>query len=317
MTDPAPVLVVTGDDDPTADLVTKRLHARGVPIVRLDPADFLGASATMSARFGSSGLFGSITTPSRELDLRKVRAAWWRRPTPYHAPADWPDQTAQFTLTEARHGFGGVLASLDCLWINHPWRNKDAEYKPGQLVTAARCGFTIPETLITNDLSEARAFAADFSPIVYKPLRHMILKDRDGRNGMIWVRAVDPAELDDSVAGTAHLFQAQVGKIADVRVTVVGDRVFAVRIDGPLLDWRADYAALSYTRIDCPADIKHAINHYMADYGLMFAAFDFASTAFGDWVFLECNPNGQWAWIDEQGDEVAEALADLLEKGHP
>ncbi|MEV8633862.1 hypothetical protein AB0395_19600 [Streptosporangium sp. NPDC051023] len=49
MTDSAPVLVVTGDTDVTADLVTRRLHARGVPVVRLDPADFLGADSTVMA----------------------------------------------------------------------------------------------------------------------------------------------------------------------------------------------------------------------------------------------------------------------------
>jgi hypothetical protein len=35
---------------------------------------------------------------------------------------------------------------------------------------------------------------------------------------------------------TPHLFQARIDKVADVRVTIVGRQVFAVRIDSDLLD---------------------------------------------------------------------------------
>lgn len=318
MTDPAPVLVVTSDDDATADLVTERLYDRGVPAVRLDPADFLGAVSVMSARFGTAGLSGVVTTPSRELDLRRVRAVWWRRPTPYQAPASWTGQDAEFALAEARFGFGGVLAALDQpLWVNHPWHSRNAEYKPGQLVTAVRCGFTVPETLITNGLARAREFCAEYAPVVYKPLRHMIIEDDQGVAGMIWANTVDPDELDESVAATAHMFQARVDKVADVRVTVVGDQVFAVRIDNGRLDWRAHYPELTYTLIPCPPAVRQAITSYMRVYDLLFGAFDFALTSDNEWFFLECNPNGQWAWIAEQEHLVADALADLLQKGHP
>jgi glutathione synthase/RimK-type ligase-like ATP-grasp enzyme len=51
--------------------------------------------------------------------------------------------------------------------------------------------------------------------------------------------------------------------------------------------------------------------------GLRFGALDFVVTPDGEWWFLECNPNGQWAWIeDETGLPIASALADALE-GNP
>lgn len=40
MSDTRPVLAVTSKDDPTADLVVRELYRRGVPVVRLDSADF-------------------------------------------------------------------------------------------------------------------------------------------------------------------------------------------------------------------------------------------------------------------------------------
>lgn len=47
---------------------------------------------------------------------------------------------------------------------------------------------------------------------------------------------------------------------------------------------------------------------------LRFAAIDMIVTPEGDHVFLEANPNGQWAWIeDETGLPIAAAMADALE----
>lgn len=37
------VLILTGEEDVTADLVVAQLHALGAPVVRLDPADLPGA----------------------------------------------------------------------------------------------------------------------------------------------------------------------------------------------------------------------------------------------------------------------------------
>jgi ATP-grasp ribosomal peptide maturase len=313
----APVLVVTSIDDATADPVTQRLFDRGVPVMRLDPADFMGAESVMSARFDPAGLSGFIRTASRELELRKVRAAWWRRPTPFQTPIDWPADVAKFAVNEAGYGFIGVLAALTgCLWVNHPWSNRAAEHKPAQLTTAAACGFTVPRTLITNDLAEARKFVTTVAPALYKPLRSTPLKAPDGSSGTIRVAPVTADELDESIAGTAHMYQAQVRKIADIRVTVAGRSIFAVRIDSDLLDWRSDYDALTYTLVPCPPKTEKLIRQYMKSFGLVFGAFDFALTAAGDWVFLECNPNGQWAWITEQEALVADVLTDILEKGN-
>ncbi|GAA5764612.1 hypothetical protein [Streptosporangium roseum] len=47
--------------------------------------------------------------------------------------------------------------------------------------------------------------------------------------------------------------------------------------------------------------------------GLSFGAFDFGLTGDGIPVFLECNPNGQWGWLeDATGLPIAAAIAALL-----
>jgi glutathione synthase/RimK-type ligase-like ATP-grasp enzyme len=222
-----------------------------------------------------------------------------------------------FAVLQGRHGFGGVLAALPgCRYVNHPQRVADAEVKPAQWAVAADLGFTVPATLVTNDPGRVRAFAVEVGRVVYKPLRPSPLYGPGGEPVAVYVREADPAAFDASLRLTAHAFQALVDKVADVRVTVVGPRVFAVRIDSGLLDWREDYGAHTYTVIDTPPALARALRAYLARFGLVFGAFDFALDHAGGWHFLECNPNGQWAWLEEPtGLPMTAALADVLQAG--
>lgn len=102
-----------------------------------------------------------------------------------------------------------------------------------------------------------------------------------------------------------------------MRLTVVDGHFFACVIHGSSpaarVDWRSDYASLSYAATDAPEQIRHGVSALMGTLGLRFAALDFLVTPEGKWVFLEINPNGQWAWIQEEsGLPITGAIADAL-----
>lgn len=313
--DGRPVLVSTQYEDATADLVITELNRRRVPVLRFDPGRDFPASAVLKARLSPDGWSGTLTMGERTADLNDVRALYHRRPHLY-AP-DGDSQEAEFVARENRRGLGGVLASLPgCLYLSHPQAIARAEYKPAQLAAAHRVGFAVPATLITSDLAEAKSFTAE-QPTIYKPL-HAAAYDVDGEPAGIWAAPVEPGELDETVSRCAHLFQAKVPKTADVRAVAVGHRVFCARITAPpgVVDWRAQYGSLSYESVECPEGIRSALLRFLADFGLHFGAFDFAVTADGTWWFLECNPNGQWAWLEAAADlRITTAIADLLENG--
>ncbi len=313
-----PVVTVTRLDDLTADLVIAELHRRGVPVVRLDPGDFPG-EVGLAAFLDESGLYGHVTTTSRKLTLSAVRSVYWRRPSPCGALHGLDPQMADWAAAQAHWGLGGVLASLPgALYVNHPWRIRDAESKPAQLAAAAGCGFTVPPSVISNDLAIVRAFVARYGRVVYKPLWNTPVRTDDGSARTVWVRRVDPADLDDSISATAHLFQAEVDKVADVRTTAVDGRLFSVRIDGAIsLDWREDYSALSYSMIDTPPAVEKGVHAYLDHFGLAYGAFDFGlGRDPQDWHWYECNPSGQWAFFDSPITErITLALADLLQEG--
>ncbi|MEU3997451.1 ATP-grasp ribosomal peptide maturase [Streptomyces fungicidicus] len=315
MSGASPVLVVTRLDDATADVVIGELGRRSVPVVRLDPGDF-PETVRGAARADGARLTGEVRTETRDLELDTVRSVYWRRPRPCPAPEGLDGPDADWCAQQARHGLGGILAALPrAHYVNHPWRNRAAEYKPAQLTTAARCGLRVPPTLLTNDAERARRFLRDHGPAVYKPLYNGEYTDRDGRSLTVWVEEVDATELDAGVGHTMHLFQSRVDKVADIRLTAVGNRLFAVRIDGaPALDWRRSYDDLAYSLVDPPPDVAKGVRDYLAAFGLTYGAFDFGLDAAGRWHWYECNPNGQFAWFpDPVTDRITAALADRLQ----
>lgn len=284
------MLVLTALEDLTADWVIEVLNERGIRVARVDPAD-IGPRLLFSARISpeAGAWAGRLRTTSREVGLQHVGAVYYRRPGAWRFEY-LPPQQRDFAIAEARHGLGGVLYNLDgALYVNHPAAVTRADFKPGQLRIAVGLGLAIPPTLVTNDVGEARRFAAEHGRVICKTFRGLPAGE-DGHAAAIWAQRVDPDTFDDSLAVTAHLFQAEVRKTGDVRVTVVGGRVFAQHIAAPdrTLDWRrGDWGQLIHSPIVVPPA--------------------------RDWVFIECNPNGQWGWLPGAG-QIAIAFADLLSR---
>ncbi|MGM9381257.1 ATP-grasp ribosomal peptide maturase [Streptomyces antibioticus] len=311
-----PVLVATEPLDLTADMVITELHHRGVEVVRFNPAD-IGTDLTISARFGvrPAPVAGQLRTPSRSADLERVRAVYWRRPV-WPAFAHLGADDSRFAAAQVRHGLGGILYALDGpLWVNHPLRDAAADHKPAQLAVARRLGLSVPPTLVTNDPDEARRFISVHGPAIAKTLRWTPY-ERDGIPLTSWAEPVTADEIDDTLRVAPHLFQARVEKVADLRVLVVGRRVFGVRIDSGLLDWRTDYDALSYTVTDLPEYLVEALHSVLDHFGLASGSFDLALDGDGGFHWLELNPNGQWGWLEERtGLGMSAAIADLLIQG--
>jgi ATP-grasp ribosomal peptide maturase len=309
------VLVLTEPSDTTADLVVKELDHLGAQVFRADIGDF-PLSLQVHAWF-DGWWRGEIRGPHGSIDLREIRSVYVRRPTAFTFPPSMTEAERRFAAREARRGIGGLLVSLSCSWVNHPFRAADAEYKPLQLATAAACGLDVPRTVITNVPDDDREHRAVLGPsVVYKTLESATVTDGQ-RVSIIYTTPVTGPDLADSrIAFTAHQFQQRVPKVRDVRATVVGKQVFAasILVDGEaaaeLLDWRADYGALRYEPVRLPDGVESALLTMTERLGLSFAAADFVVTADDQHYFVDLNPNGQWGWIQEAtGLPIAAAIA--------
>jgi ATP-grasp ribosomal peptide maturase len=313
------VLVLAAESDPTADRVVAALHERDVPHVRFDTAWF-PQRASIDAELRHGRWTGTLRVSGRSVALEELRSIWYRSPGGFEPPAELSATERHWATTETKLGLGGVLSALPVRWVNHPARNADASYKPVQLVTAARCGLTVADTLVTNDPAAVLRFAA-VGDTVTKAFGSPSIRE-GGIRKVTFTQLLDNSDLADlrGIEVSAHQFQRWIPKACEARVIVVGDRLFAAAIHAQTaethVDWRYDYSALKYERTDPPPPTSRAIRKYCAELRLAYGAFDFVIRPDGEWVFLECNAGGQYGWIEDAIDApITEVLADFLEAG--
>jgi ATP-grasp ribosomal peptide maturase len=304
--------------DPTADHVVAELNRREIPVFRCDGADF-PQRLTMTATLDGTWT-GTLRNATRTVELREVSGILYRRPTDFEFPEGMPDQVRRWSAQEARIGFGGLLASLDS-WLNHPHHIAFAEYKPVQLQAAARAGLDVPRTLIANSPDAARSFCEDVGQVIYKPFGAGGITD-NGEAKLIYATRIPPGDFGHpGVALTACLFQEWVEHDYAVRAAAIDGRIFAsaIHAGSPAAhtDWRSDYDSLHYEPAEIPPDVARGVRSLMASLRLRFGVLDFLVRPDGSYVYLEINPNGQWAWIDDLAKTTASAIADALMKGPP
>jgi glutathione synthase/RimK-type ligase-like ATP-grasp enzyme len=263
----------------------------------------------------------TIEIGGRYINVSAVRSGYLRRP---ESPA--PDLTV---LSVAHHNYCAkewsaalvyLLRSLGKRWLNSPLAILEAENKPKQLARAFELGFQIPETIITNKASTVRRFVSD-GPSVAKPLTTALM-EIDGREQVIFTSQIEALHLEDDVSIEAApiILQKQIIKQCDLRVTVVGSKIFAAEIhsqdrEETIVDWRkGSRPDLPHKKHELPYSIAERCISLTKSFGLRFSAIDLVLDKLGNYWFLEINPNGQWAWIENRlGLPIAEAIADELE----
>ena len=72
------VLILTCEEDVTADMVVVHLDATGVPVVRLDPADLTDGVA-LSGEYVHGRFRGHLSAGGRLVGISGLRSIWVRR----------------------------------------------------------------------------------------------------------------------------------------------------------------------------------------------------------------------------------------------
>lgn len=314
------VLVISTAVDEATDAVVGALHARGATVHRFNTEEFpFHAGLTMSWAAGEPSAW--LRLPEAEVPLSALTSCWYRRVRVPLRPAAMEAGPYEFALRESRSAVLGLALSQQMPLMNNPTYTWAAEVKPWQLTAAVRCGLPIPATVITNDPTKVRAaFSSWAGQMIAKPVRSGYLEE-GGVGRAIFTSAVRAADLadDDALACAPAIYQRLVPKRCDVRVTVVGRRVFAAEIlsqtdPAACIDWRrTSDAHLPHQPATLPVRLEAVLLELCDLLGLQFAAIDLVRTVEDDYVFLEVNPGGQWLWIEDiLGYPITGSVADWL-----
>jgi glutathione synthase/RimK-type ligase-like ATP-grasp enzyme len=314
------LLILAMDHDIHADAVHDRVTCRGYKSYRLDPElvwtpsddteadDDWSPLAKLDWSLAQNGHAAWLSWHDQKIDLTNVGAVFCRSFQFARADDDAPIDS-HLRFAEMRAGLYGALRTLDaCFWMNQPWLEDIIDNKMVQGRDAIRFGLSIPRTLVTNSEQQAHKFIESCNNgTIIKQLSEIgLIDDNPGEPetyGFYTSLVTDEAiENLSEVACAPCLFQEAIIKKADIRVTVVGEKVFAHRIasqsnPASATDFRKD-PNLPTETFDFPEETGKALLGLLKFWGMEFAACDFALTPDDRLIFFEANVAGNWLWLE-------------------
>ncbi len=317
------LLIITNQHDLASDYLILRLRERNVEFRRFN-TEQLGLSVSVEVVVSNEARgFRIEFEDGTVLTQQSVSGVYFRQPI----PPDYSGRVVEEEVPFANAELIELLRSLwrlipQDLWLNHPTKLWVASNKVNQLVAASKLGLKIPRTLISaNRSSITDFFQREENCVVGKAIRHGFISHADhmllaGTQRM----PVEFPESLDAYAPVPMTFQEEVRKAHDLRVIVVDDCVFATSITSPdsheQVDWRiSDLAGrnLTHTMVKLPEDTEDNCRSLVKEFGLRYSSIDMAQDTSGNLYFLELNPNGQWAWIEQLTDyPIRDAIIDAL-----
>lgn len=308
------VLIISTSADAATDDVVNYLRLRNISFYRINTEDF---------PFSKKFTYEPGNQPFIWIDGELICAPssiWYRRVRTPSTPLGMDEGISNFCRNETRSTISGSLIGSEVRWMSPPAAIWAAEHKPYQLTLAAQHGLMIPRTVISNDPSKIMQAYRDFGSMIVKPARtgHLV---RNGVEHAIYTSRVLEEHLHEieNAKWSTSIYQEHLPKLYDIRVTVVGKRLFAAAIDSQSdpeaqTDWRQTANPnLPHLQHTLPESLVDQLLSFMKSLNLTFGAIDLVQKPNGEYVFLEVNPNGQWLWLDDMLElGISEAVADWL-----
>jgi hypothetical protein len=302
----ARILICSRHDDMHALIVAAALRQLGAEAEIWDLRDF-PSQRRISIHYPSGG---SVKVSVEHLPAhatQRYEAVWLRRIAWDGRACDLAGKQLDLPEVHAAIFIDHILDLFpqDIRWINAFPHAIRAEYKPVQLAIAGRVGFNVPETLISNDPKAIRAFIATLGgTVVAKPLRAEVATQCDGSLMSLRAELVDASRLpsDQALEVAPYIFQRKLDALFEVRVTVMGDRIFCARMDAQGGDHLIDshYKTTSATEFTVPTNISKLCRTLGRDLDLSFFCVDLLVTKDGTFHFLEINQAGQFLWLERE-----------------
>jgi hypothetical protein len=320
------IVMLTHSGDITGMLkeLRKNLEDRGAEVMRFDTDRFpIDAQAGFAQDQGREVI--RFRTDGQELRIEEGDAIWYRRARwAGKLPLDMDRQLRHGCVSESKALLLGMLAAAPCFVMDPPDLVRQRAHKPAQQRLAREVGLATPRTLMTNDPEQARAFIASCpGGAIAKMLAAFAVLDEQGVEQVVFTTALTErhiAELE-GLRYSPMVFQEQLQKQLELRITVVGNQMFAAAVDsqqtaGAETDWRERGVTLlrSWMPYTLPAEIERALHRYMDRIGMQYSAIDMIVEPDGRHVFLEANPAGECFWLEYNSPNfpLSTALADVL-----
>ncbi|MCQ2192836.1 MAG: hypothetical protein MJZ23_08280 [Paludibacteraceae bacterium] len=325
------ILIYTNKQDEHPTNVIKYLTQWGVPVFRFNTECLL-----TDYKFEWTCIDGKTDCTIKnirngiELKGSEITAIWERRAMiPETLPYEHQEKEINRHNLEEAHGFLSFLRYYmkDIYSIGGIVNDRYSDSKMLQYRVAHTLGMRVPDTCFSNNATDIRNFAKTHKQLSLKPISENSVYVDDEFEYAFYTKRVKDSDIlsqpDIALEQTVSYIQEYIDKAYELRITVIGEDIVACKIDSQSqgdetgkVDWRQGYEHnLKQEIVEIPTKIGTFCKNYMKTLGLNFSCFDFIVTPSQDYVFVECNPNGQWLWIElETGFDISKIIAKNLAK---
>lgn len=305
-------LLLTQSRDPTADYIQKAFERKQQSISRINLDDFNIPKLLIDPLQEDKRWIEDIS--GTKIKAQEIKAIIIRRPAIPNLHED--DAKSRFLGREILFGLRAFLETTSAIWMNHPDLNSIASSKPRNLQMASALGLKVPQTLISSDHIEILTWLEKQKNSVIKAISYGLMERKNSAEMAFTQRVPKNFNVEENTLPCVPiLLQEEIEKEADIRVTVVGNKVFSAILpqEGTQIDWRARTNESKWNFYKLPNLIENACINLCSELKLEFAAIDLVKSVSGDFFFLELNPNGQWVWIEEEtGLRISDAIVEHL-----
>jgi glutathione synthase/RimK-type ligase-like ATP-grasp enzyme len=307
------ILIISSSLDFTTDYVCLELQKRGTNYLRLNRDEFELYNITLNIE--DLTMVVEIKGELYNINNEVLNSIYYRAPIylrDIYQPDIMPEEQLYRTQWTA---FIRNLTLFDKInWLNNPEQTFKAENKLLQLRYAKKLDFLCPETLVTNS---SNINVNNEKKYIVKSLDTALLRT-EGKEAFVYSTVLSGKEIKESNLSLSPIvIQQYIFPKVDIRVTVIKDKLYAVKIvknkEGIEGDWRLQKHDIEYIAIDLPTSIKEKCIKIVKMFGLTFGAIDLIKSN-NQYYFIEVNPTGEWAWlVDTANLPIYESICDFLE----
>ena len=275
----------------------RRILDRGYCDCFILESDHLAGRQSLSLEIRRHKTSGFLTTQQgRRIRIGDVGLIWFRRYTSAQAygSASADPVANDLVNNECRDTLTALLdAEFRGKWISTPVSTINASNKISQAIAASKCGFRVPETLITQSKLEVLEFYSRHSAKI-------IVKAISGiSRTLIATRLLENpiAIKEESYLACPTLYQEFIPGSRHIRLHCFGNSSHAVLIHSPHVDSRFDLS-VPIEPWPVPAAVHHLTRRVLDELDLEMGVVDLKQTPDGELVWLEVNPQGQFLFLE-------------------
>lgn len=311
------VILIINTNDVTIDYVVKELKNRNIMYYRLN-TDNIPNNINIDFDFENENFKILDLYKKIELNLHDFNSVYYRRPVinslNYLEEVSYNEKI--YLQRELFAIFEGIYKILeDKFWLNNVYRIREAENKIYQLILAKNIGFNTPETVISNNFSTIEKIVEKYQyNNIIKSIKNGYIDD----NKVIFTSLIDGNVIKNQISMFPNFIQNNIEKFCYIRCTIIGNDIFSAEIlsqneTGSKIDWRRSKNILEHKKHKLPIDIELKCLELTKKLKLNYSAIDLVLDKNGKYIFLEINPNGQWAWIENMLKyPISKKIVDIL-----